>query len=283
VTFAVFVSAITSALLQAGWNMLAQQHSAPRDVLNGVILAAAIICAVALPFVGTPPREAWPWIGAASMCNILYLRTLGTAYAHPDFCAVYGIVRAIVPAVLFLSGWLVLSEPGRLGAFVGLAIVAVSILIFAAPRNTICQLDLKTLSCSVLAGLLLALALFFDVNGLRIGSEGLENLIRYAVASSLTTAVGLVILALMSRTNPITGLMAHGRRCYPAAMLLLCSYLCGMWAYAQGPIGLVAPVRESSLLFGGLLTVIVLRQQVTQVQWTAMALATIGMVLVQVG
>jgi uncharacterized membrane protein len=56
-----------------------------------------------------------------------------------------------------------------------------------------------------------------------------------------------------------------------------------MWAYAQGPIGLVAPVRESSMLFAGVLAILVLKQHVTQIQWTAMLLATIGVIFIQVG
>jgi drug/metabolite transporter (DMT)-like permease len=283
VSFTVFLFAAASALLHACWNMLAQRHSAPRDVLYGITLATAIICGTALPFVGPAAPVTWPWIAAASLCNILYLRALGAAYAHPDFCAVYGAVRAIVPALLFLCGWLALSEPARLSGFAGLAIVATSILIFAAPWGTGRRIRPKILFNSVLAGTILALALFCDIKGIRAGGGGLENLIRYAVGTSLATAAGLALLAVFTRTNLLIVLIDNGRRCFPGALLLLFSYLCGMWAYVQGPVGLVAPVRESSLLFGGALTVFVLRQRVTKVQWTAMVLATFGMVLLQVG
>src|SRR5688572_13610792 len=187
-TTVVFDAAAISALLHALWNMLARLNPAPHEVLSGIALATATLCAIAFPFVGPPPMAAWPWIAASSLCNVLYLRQLGAAYAHPDFCAVYAIVRAIEPAILFLSGWLVLSEPARLGALVGLAIVAVSILMFAAPRDKIRRLDGPTLRCSIFAGLLLALALLFDVQGIRAGGDGIAGLIRYAVASSLTTA-----------------------------------------------------------------------------------------------
>ncbi len=71
----------------------------------------------------------------ASLANVFYLRTLGKAYAHSDFLAAYAIVRSTVPAILFLSGMLAFSEPGRLGAFIGLAAVVISILIFAMPRD----------------------------------------------------------------------------------------------------------------------------------------------------
>jgi drug/metabolite transporter (DMT)-like permease len=59
--------------------------------------------------------------------------------------------------------------------------------------------------------------------------------------------------------------------------------LCGMWAYAQGPIGLVAPLRESGILVSGVLAVLVLRERITELQWAAMGLATIGVLLIQIG
>jgi drug/metabolite transporter (DMT)-like permease len=283
VTWAVFAAAATSALLHACWNVLARRHSTPADVLSGIAIATASLCAVAFPFIGSPETQAWPWIGAASVCNVLYLRTLGRAYEHSDFCAVYAIVRAIVPAILFATGWFVFSEPGRFGPFLGLVVVAGSILTFALPGADIRRLDPTTLLHSVFAGLLLALALFFDVKGIRAGGEGLANLVRYAVASSLATATCIAVLSLLKRTNPLAILLDNGSRCYPGAILLLCSYVCGMWAYAQGPIGLVAPVRESSILFGGILAILVLKQHVTRAQWMAMLLATVGMIFIQVG
>jgi len=282
-TAAVLMSAAFSALLHACWNMLAQQNSAPRDLLQGFVIATATLCLVAFPFIGAPIPQTWPWIGMASLVNVFYLRILGRAYVHPDFCVVYAIVRSTVPAVLFLIGLLVFNESERLCGLIGLAIVVTSILIFALPQTQVNRTDLKTLIFSVFSGLLLALALLLDVVGIRTAGRGFENLLQYAVASSLSTAASLTILSLTGRANPVAILIANGRRCFLGALLLLCSYLFGMWAYSQGPIGMVAPVRESSILFGGLLSVFVLRQYVTRAQWAAMALATIGIVLVQAG
>jgi drug/metabolite transporter (DMT)-like permease len=87
----------------------------------------------------------------------------------------------------------------------------------------------------------------------------------------------------VERTNPFTVLRSHAKLCYAGAILLLLSYMCGIWADVHGPIGLVARLRESGIVFGGVLAVVVLRERVSRLQWTAVGLATVGVVLVQVG
>ena len=282
-TLAVLMAATASAFLNAFWNLLAQQNHVPRDSLYGLTLATAAMCSFAFPFFGPPAPETWPWIGMASVANIAYLQSLGQAYVFPGFAVVYAVIRSIVPAILFLSGWIAFGETERLGPFIGVAVVIGSILVFAIPQDRHCGLDLKTLSYSLFAGLLLAAALLLDVKGIRVGGDGLVNLVKYTIASSLTTAAGLITLGFAKRKNTLAILLSNGRQSFLGAILLISSYIFGMWAYSRGPIGLVAPVRECSILFGGALSVILFRQCVTRVQWVAMVLATIGIVLVQAG
>jgi drug/metabolite transporter (DMT)-like permease len=282
-TWAVFVAAFASAFLHACWNVLAKLHSAPRDLLLGIILATASLCAIALPFVGLPPFAAWPWIAAATVCNVVYTRAMMAAYARSDFAIAYGVVRAVIPPVLFLMGWAFMNEAGRLYAFAGLALVVLSLLLFAVSGYNVRRQGSHGMLLATSAGGVLAFALLFDVNGIRACAEGSACLIPYAVASSLVTATGLGLVSVVQRTNPIAVLRNHAKLCYAGAALLFLSYLCGMWAYVHGPIGLVAPLRESGIVFGGALAVLVLRERVSRLQWAAVGLATIGVVLVQVG
>jgi len=72
VAWPVFLAALGSALLHACWNMRAKRNATPHDVIFGIILATAGLCAAALPFAQSPPIAAWPWLGAASICNVVY-------------------------------------------------------------------------------------------------------------------------------------------------------------------------------------------------------------------
>ena len=193
----------------------------------------------------------------------------------------YAIVRAVVPPALFLTGWLFLAEPSRLVAFAGLGFVLVSVFLFAGAGGN-WRIDSRGLLLSIYAGLVLALALFLDIKGIRAGGTDALSVLRYSVASSLTTAGALILLSSIKGVNPFAVLKNDVWLCYAGASLLLASYLFGMWAYAQGPVSLVAPLRESGILFGGVLAVLLLHERVTELQWTAMVFATIGVILVQI-
>ncbi len=282
-TGTVLAAAALSAVLHAWWNILARQHSQPADCLAAMTVATASLCLVVLPISGLPHFEAWPWLAAASIINVLYLRLLGSAYARHDFCVVYGIVRATVPAILFLVGALYLGEKTGAAGQAGLAIVTASILVFAVAGGAAYRIGYTTIARSTSVGLVLASAIFLDVQGIRAAGNSFMDVVAYAAASSLLTAGGMLAVTRANGGNIIVVLKNNAVRCYAGAALLVVAYLLGMWAYAQGPIGLVAPIRESSILVAGALAVLILRDKVTYGQWAAMLLATVGIALVQSG
>jgi drug/metabolite transporter (DMT)-like permease len=222
-------------------------------------------------------------VAAASACNVIFTQAMLLAYARSRFGIAYVVVRAVIPPILFLVGWIFMNEACGQHAVPGLVLVVLGLLLFAFSGQSICHRRLGGMALAMSAGGALALAVLFDVNGIRACGGGFGCLIPYAVTSSLATAVGLGLVSGIERTNPLAVLRSHARLCYAGATLLLLSYLCGMWAYVHGPIGLVAPLRESGIVFGGALAVVVLREPVSTVQWTAVGLATVGVVLVQVG
>lgn len=281
-TWVVFIAAVASAFLHACWNLLAKLHSAPQDLIRGIVFATASLCCFLLPIAGPPNPNTWSWIAAASACNVVFTQAMLLAYARTDFGIAYVVVRAVIPPILFLIGLVFMNEVGGFYAIEGLALVVLSLLLFALSGHAVRDRGLGGILPALLAGGALAFALLFDINGVRACGGGFACLIPYAIANSLVTAFGLGMVCVVEHRNPFTVLRSHAKLCYAGATLLLSSYLCGMWAYVHGPIGLVAPLRESGIVFGGMLAVLVLRESVSRLQWVAVGLATVGVVLVQV-
>src|SRR5262249_8680429 len=148
----VFIAAVASAFLHACWNVLAKLRSAPRDLLRGIVFATASLCCVLLPFVGVPPQDSWLWVAAASACNVAFTQAMLQAYASADFGMAYVVARAVIPPVLFLIGWFFMNESRGLQAVEGLALVVLSLLLFAFSGRTICARGRGGMLLAILAG-----------------------------------------------------------------------------------------------------------------------------------
>jgi drug/metabolite transporter (DMT)-like permease len=280
-SWAVFAAALLSALLHAAWNVLAKMQPAPGDCVLGIIIACASLCALVLPFVGLPPSRAWPWLLTAALCNVLYSRALMAAYDRTGFATAYPVARAAIPPAAVLLGWILLSEPPPSGALLGLAVVVGALLLFAMPAGHLRRRDLGGLLFAGASGSALALGFVLDTAGIRLMEGGPVDFIGYCVANSLVTALALTATFLVEHRNPIRVLIERPGPCYLGAVLLLGSAFAGLWAYAQGPVALVATVREGNILLGGLLAVLLLDERVGRTQWAAMALAATGAALIK--
>lgn len=248
----------------------------------GIILTTALVCLVALPFIGLPPRAAWPWLGAAAVFNVAYSRALMAAYDLADLNVVYSVVRAMLPPMLFVIGFIAFGERLAPTAATGLGLVVASLILFGLHGRKGGPADARGLTIAALAGFVLAFSYACDIKGARLSGGGLFVIVQYGVASSLMTAAGMLTVSIFERRSPVAVLGRNWRACGVGALLLMASYLAALWAYAQGPVALVAPVRETSILFGGVLAFFVLRERIGAQQWAAIGIAALGAILIKI-
>ena len=76
----VFLTALGSAVLHAGWNAAARRRSDPGEGLAVVLYAASLAAVPLLMITGLPARVAWPWLAGGLVANIISARTLMAAY-----------------------------------------------------------------------------------------------------------------------------------------------------------------------------------------------------------
>jgi len=127
-------------------------------------------------------------------------------------------------------------------------------------------------------------ALLFDVNGIRACGGGMACLI---------SLCGHELGRHRDRIGGGVWHFPHESVCClaePRQALLCGSSLAAvvisvrMWAYVHGPIGLVAPLRESGIVFGGrALPCWYCESPSARLQLMAVGLAAVGVVLVQIG
>ncbi len=75
--------------------------------------------------------------------------------------------------------------------------------------------------------------------------------------------------------KPVLGFLAPG---IAGGAMSLAAYWIVIWAMTIAPIALVAAIRETSVLFGGLIAVIFLKEPMTGVRAASAALILLGLV-----
>ena len=99
----------------------------------------------------------------------------------------------------------------------------------------------------------------------------------------VANAIALVPYALWRDRSGITAAMRHFwlRGLAGGAMQVL-SYGIVLWAMTLAPIALVAGLRETSVLFGAIVAVLVLKEPLRTARVTAAVLIVFGLVLIRV-
>jgi drug/metabolite transporter (DMT)-like permease len=247
-SLAVFAAALISAFLHTSWNAIAKKQKLPSDAILGIVVASAISAAAGVPFVPVPSAGSFAWMSGAVFCEVIYARALMEAYDRTSFATAYPATRGTVPPLLFLLGWLVLSESVGFAGACGLVMILVSIGLFTFDARRLGRRDLGGFTFAVLAGTALAGAWFCNTNGVRLSGHGMATAVDYGVWTSLFTSIALTVVAQWEGRKPLAVFVAHRSVSLAGAVLMTVSYFVGTWAYAQGPIGLVVALPRDQHL-----------------------------------
>jgi drug/metabolite transporter (DMT)-like permease len=306
----VFASALISALLHASWNAAAKRREKPGDAVLGIVFASALLCLVAAGAVGPPPLVTWQWMLLAAPLNATSVTLMRGAYDWTEYGLAYPLARGIIPPLLAGVGW----SPGETltpVALIGMAVILIAFVLFAFKASGLGAKDVAGLVLALLAGITLAAGLLCDRNGARLASTLGAYGIDYALASGflsglLVTAIGQVqanwenlraslkgngagrfvlhaAIVTLRFGEPIRILRGSPVFCLVGGLAQIASFAVALWAYARGPVGLVAALRETNVLFAGLLARFFVGEVVPNSQWIAIGLTTVGAVLMKMG
>jgi len=244
--FSAFTSAVAHALLKAGENKLA--------VLAWIRIVEFV---VALPFVlwiGLPPSTLWPWLFAAVAVHAAYQLVLSWSYSVSDFTAAYPIARGFVPVFTALLGMALLGE--RLDGFVlaGVATVSLGILVLARGRS----ISLSGFMAAAIAGLFTTCYMLVDAKGVRAAPDALTFVAWFFLLGAFPMPIALAVRHGRDTLALLTANRTAGLR---AGVMAVVSFAPALFALGLAPVGAVAAVRESSILFGLVLGSLLLKER----------------------
>ncbi len=266
-SLSIFCIVLFAALLHASWNAIVKRG---RDTLLTTILvtgSAAVLAAIGLPFLPAPAAQSWPWLAASTGLQVIYYVLVARTYQVTDMSASYPLMRGCAPLLVALVGALFIGERLAGIAWAGIALICAGILCMTRGISRQ-HLWLPLLNAGVIATYTLV-----DAWGARHSGAALS----YTLWLFLLSGLPLPIWALCTRA---AALRSYARANWHYGMVggvgTLTSYALALWAMTVAPVAMIAALRETSILFGILISAFILHERVTRQRWIAAGLIVLG-------
>jgi drug/metabolite transporter (DMT)-like permease len=242
-------------------------------------IGGALVCLPLLIVFGFPRMAAWGWLAASATIHVGYYVALSAAYARADMGQVYPIARGSAPLLTSAVGLLVLGEALSLQAIAGIGLLGGGILAMALRgRGGIAGMDRTALLLALTTALTITAYTLSDGLGARAGGDAVQ----YAAALFVLEALVFTPVVLAARgfgaLRQMAGFALPG---LAGGAMSAAAYAIAIWAMTVAPIPLVAAVRETSVLFGAAIAVIVLKEKLQANRIVGALLIVAGLVLIR--
>ena len=309
-----FFAALVSAFLHVGWNAAAKKRDEPGAAVLGVLFAASILSLLAwvaiILVVGPPPLAIWKWIVLAAPLAAAAYTALRAAYDQTEYALAYCLARGTIPPIL--AAFDVASgsnlHPVR---FAGTGSILLGFMLFWFKAKQPGGKDVRGSALAVVSGTMLALSLYCDTQGMSVPGIDRTAGMEYAIATTffsclLGTIVGQIqakrkellsvrkvdgfsrfakslVTSAVKFDEPLRIVKCNTAFCFLAASAAIASFSIALLAYAQGPIWLVAALRETNVVFAGFVAVCYLHERITAQQWIGISLTSVGAIAIKIG
>ncbi len=265
-TTGVVLAVLFGALLHAAWNALVKSSGDKQLDLALVHLFGALVSLPLLAWVGLPPVSAWPFIATSLLIHVAYYITLNGAYQHGELGTTYPIMRGSAPLLVALGSSAVLGESLTLAAWLGVGAVTLGVLMVGLARPAHALHHYRAIGFAMANAVVIAAYTFVDGSGVRITVAGGQTAASYVVLLFVLDGIPYPALVFARRSAEARqALLAYARRRWPLATLgglaSLGSYWIALWAMTRAPVAAVSALRETSVLFAAVLSVLVLKER----------------------
>jgi drug/metabolite transporter (DMT)-like permease len=274
----VFFAVLFGAACHAGWNAFLKVRLEPFSAIALIAIMSAIVVLPVVPFVGVPVPEAWPWIAGSVAFHFGYFIALTEAYRIGDMGQVYPIARGSAPLMTAVVSTLVVGEAIGIRGWLGVLILTAGVFLLSLRGGRNVHLEKR----AVLFALATAVTIcgYSVVDG--IGARTAQNAHVYTVWLFLADGLMMLALVLWRRGRPVLAEYAGFWKIgLLGGALSLAAYWIAIWAMTVAPIALVAALRETSVLFGSLIAVAVLKEPLHRARIIAALMIVGGLVLIR--
>jgi len=275
----VFLAVLFAAACHAGWNALIKVGLDPLSTTTLISLGAGLVALTLVPLVGVPAWAAWPWLIASVIVHLCYFASLIESYRTGDLGQVYPIARGSAPLMTAAATTVFIGEKLSLIGWTGILLLVAGVLLLSARGGReLAEVDRRAIGFALFTALTICAYSVVDGIGGRLSAN--PN------AYSLWLFIGIAVVMLpyaIYRDGPdvIPAMRRFWRRGFAGGALQLLSYGIAIWAMTAAPIAIVATLRETSVLFGAVIAVVVLKEPLRAARVVAACLIVCGLILIR--
>lgn len=265
-----FLLALAAAFVHALWNLLLARARDPEAAGAVALLVAVVVFAPLAALQWELESEAWPYIAASSLLELVYFALLGAAYRRAEVSVVYPLARGLAPVLVLVVGVLALDAESSAAQAVGVVLVGVGVLFVRGLRR-------PAAASGVLFGLAIACSIaaytLVDDEGIRYA-----NAVTYLELVLIVPAIGYALgvawfkggAALRAELRPASFLAGVG---------MWVAYGLVLAALARAEAAPVAAVRETSIVIATVGAALFLHEKVGRWRLAGAVLVAIGVAL----
>lgn len=268
---------LAGALLHAVWNALIKGSTDTFLSAVSITTAAALMAISVLPWLTPPAAASWPFLALSLVLQLIYMGLVARIYRVADMGASYPIMRGTAPLIVALVSIVLLHVSFSAGSLAGIALICGGIFCMGArsrrddgrPR----ELGLALLNAAVIAGYTLV-----DGTGARRSGAPVS----YTLWVFLLQGLGMLLIGcFVRRGRLLPHLRSDWRRGLIGGFGTVASYGAALWAMTLAPIAVIAALRETSILFGVLISAFVLREPLGLPRASGAGLLVLGAIVLR--
>lgn len=272
----VFFAVLLAAALHAGWNALVKINAQPIIAMGLIMLCTSIVALGFIPFVAFPAAEIWPFLLVTLVLHFGYRVCLVKAYDQGDFGQVYPIARGSGPIWVLLVSLVFLDAQFTYFQILAVLLITGGIAALSHFKRG------KPLGAGLYYALVTGLwiAGYTMVDGYAVSQLG--HLHSYVIWLFFLDGISATIWAY--RYNPQVFVASLSRYWFVAVgggVMSMAAYWICLWAMTQAPVAMVAALRETSVLFGALLSTYMFKETLGRKRWISAALICAGLTLIK--
>lgn len=277
-TTPILLAVLAGALLHASWNALIKWEPDKLAAAAAIAVGAGVVALPIAMMSPLPLAPSWPLIAFSSAIHVIYFVLVGYALRHADLGVAYPLTRGTAPAFTAILAALWLGEMLSLSGWLAVGAIAAGVVALSADALLRGGLTPRAAMLAFANAAIVVAYTLVDGVGARLAGSAAA----YVSWMMAGTATLIVVIALVFyREQVLQKERGFWIRSLFGGALSLTSFGIALWAMTKAPIGLVAALRETSVLFAAILGALIFDERFGPRRWAALILIVIGIGLLR--